>query len=169
MLIDRLAQNYLVSMFKAQKGWDANAISPRVLTYLKSRPQWFSFRDKIEPNFYNLEVIRFFFDWKLLPMSKFMAIFDEIVDADVAFDLSVNYHCIPVMKGKVWLLPSSILPTDFLNLLSKDVENFYICPAYEASFSDLKDKQVYDNWLNDSFFHRNIEVKSPLENKHSNL
>lgn len=98
-----------------------------------------------------------------------MAIFDEIVDADVAFDLSVNYHCISVMKGKVWLLPSSILPTDFLNLLSKDVENFYICPAYEASFSDLKDKQVYDNWLNDSFFHRNIEVKSPLENKHSNL
>lgn len=162
MLIDRLAQNYLVSMFKAQKGWDANAISPRVLTYLKSRPQWFSFRDKIEPNFYNLEVIRFFYDWKLLPMSKFIVVFDKIVDADVAFELD-KFHCIPVMKGKVWLLPSSILPTDFLNLLSEDVENFYICPAYEASFSDLADKKVYDNWLNDSFFHRNTEVKSPAE------
>lgn len=100
----------------------------------------------------------------LLPMSKFIVVFDKPVDAEVASELD-KFHCISVMNGKVWLLPSSILPTDFLNLLSEDVENFVICPAYEDSFSNLADKKVYDNWLNDSFFHRNMEVKFMLENK----
>lgn len=62
-----------------------------------------------------------------------IAVFDVPVSLQTGV-LLLAKKCFPVMKGKVWLMPSDLEPSDLLNLVSELEDRVLICSGENAVF-----------------------------------
>lgn len=80
-------------------------------------------------------------------MSKFVAVFNSPVNSALLLKLETHW-CIPIMLGKMWLLPKDLSFNDFWALVPDDMDCLLCHVAGdEYNILDANDRKTFEDWL----------------------